>query len=77
MIGPVSTPSSTQCTVVPVTATPAASASLTACAPGKFGNSAGWILIVGNLLTKSAGRMRMKPALTTRSGLYAPTRSII
>ena len=39
-IGPVSTPSSTQCTVTPVVRTPAASASRIACAPGKAGSSA-------------------------------------
>ena len=42
--GPVSTPSSTRWTVAPVSATPAASASSTACAPGKSGSSDGWTL---------------------------------
>ena len=46
MTGPVSTPSSTQCTVTPVVSTPAASASRIACAPGKAGSSAGWVLTI-------------------------------
>ena len=43
-IGPVSTPSSTRCSVQPVTVTPCASASRTACAPGNAGSSAGCVL---------------------------------
>ena len=42
--GPVSTPASTTCTVQPVSAAPAASASRTAWAPGNAGSSAGWVL---------------------------------
>ena len=41
--GPVSMPASTRWTVQPVTRTPYASASRTACAPGKAGSSAGWV----------------------------------
>ena len=70
MIGPVSTPASTQWTVVPVTVTPAAKASRTAWAPGNSGRSAGWLLIVGNVLTNSADKIRMNPALMTKSGWY-------
>ena len=45
MIGPVSTPASTQWQVHPVTLTPCASASRTPWAPGKLGSRAGWVLI--------------------------------
>ena len=40
--GPVSTPSSTRCTVTPVSRTPAASASSTGVEPGNSGRSEGW-----------------------------------
>ena len=43
-IGPVSVPASTRCTLQPVTLTPYANASGTACAPGNAGNRAGWVL---------------------------------
>jgi hypothetical protein len=49
MTSPVSTPASTQWMVVPVSLAPAASASLTACAPGNEGSSAGWLLMILNL----------------------------
>ena len=39
-------------------------------APGKSGRSAGWLLIVGNVLTNSADKIRMNPALMTKSGWY-------
>ena len=68
--GPVSTPASTRCTVAPVTVTPAASASRTACAPGKAGSSAGWVLISRppNASSTAGPTIFMKPAETTRSG---------
>ncbi len=68
MIGPVSTPSSTQCTVTPVDLAPAASASRTACPPGKAGSSAGWVLTILNRRTTDGARIFMKPASTTMSG---------
>ena len=43
-IGPPSSVASTRWTVTPVTATPAASASRTACSPGNAGSSDGWTL---------------------------------
>src|SRR5581483_6758168 len=44
--GPVSTPSSTRCTVTPVVSTPAATASSIARRPGKSGRSDGWTLTI-------------------------------
>ena len=75
--GPVSTPSSTRCTVTPESFTPYASASATACAPGNAGSSAGWVLTTrcGKRPRKPGPRMRMKPASTTRSGSCAATAS--
>ena len=77
MIAPVSTPASTQWMVVPVFVAPAASASRTAWAPGKSGNKAGWLFTILNLDTQSAERIRIKPALTTRSGCKSVSAEII
>ena len=44
--GPLSSPSSTRCTVTPVVSTPAARASSIARAPGKSGSSEGWTLTI-------------------------------
>src|SRR5665647_1396231 len=75
MIGPVSTPASTTCTVHPVTFTPWARASRTAWAPGNAGSRAGWVLITRppNRSRKPGPRMRMKPALTTSAGSNTAT----
>src|SRR5665647_1972830 len=77
MMRPVSMPASTTKTVQPVTLTPYASVSRTACAPENAGSSAGWVL-----MKRSPKRARnaaptsfMKPAETTRSGWYESTRS--
>src|SRR5665647_1238985 len=77
MMRPVSMPASTTKTVQPVTLTPYASVSRTACAPGNAGSSAGCVL-----MKRSPKRARnaaptsfMKPAETTRSGWYESTRS--
>ena len=43
-MGPVSTPSSTKCTVAPDTRTPCSSAWRCGCRPGKAGRSEGWML---------------------------------
>ena len=53
-IGPPSSVASTRWTVTPVTATPCARASRTACAPGNAGSSDGWVL-------------RMRPANAPRT----------
>jgi hypothetical protein len=42
--GPVSTPSSTKCTVTPLVSTPASSACPIASSPAKAGTRAGWTL---------------------------------
>ena len=73
--GPVSTPSSTQCTVTPVVGTAAASASRIACAPGKSGSSAGCVLTIRNRCTTDGAKTRMKPAQTTRSGRWSAERT--
>ena len=56
-------------TVQPVTLTPAASASRTACAPGKAGSSDGWVLRIrsGNASNAAWPRTVMNPAMATRS----------
>src|SRR5690606_15334404 len=78
MIGPVSTPVSTKCTVDPVTLPPIASASATACMPGNAGSNAGCVLITrfGKVSRNAGPSSFMNPAETTRSGSYAATASL-
>ena len=69
-IGPPSSVSSTMWTVTPVTRAPPASASRTACAPGKAGSRLGWTFRIraGKCVQRRAApSTRMKPARTTRS----------
>src|SRR5689334_3837850 len=67
MMGPVSVPVSTKCTVQPATFTPYSSAWRCAWTPGNAGKSAGWMLMTrhGNASRNPAVRTRMKPASTT------------
>src|SRR5919109_170432 len=78
-IGPESTPSSTRWTVAPDSATPAASCSSTARAPGKAGSSEGWTFTIrsGNRSRKDRVRRCMYPARTTSSTPLAPSHSAI
>src|SRR3989454_2866942 len=66
--GPVSTPSSTTCTVAPASLTPYSSAWRWAASPGNAGSSEGWTLRIrpAYARTKPAVRIRMKPARHTR-----------
>jgi hypothetical protein len=71
--GPPSSESSTKWTVTPVTFTPAARASRTACPPGNDGSSAGWRFRIrfGNAASVAGPTIRMYPARTTSSGAIA------
>src|SRR5512139_180541 len=68
-IGPESSPSSTRCTVAPLTFTPWSQARRWASSPGNAGRRAGWTLRIrpGKARTKTGERRRMKPARHTRS----------
>src|SRR5439155_16648378 len=56
--GPLSTPSSTRCSVATACSTPAASCSSTACPPGKAGSRDGWTL------TTASGKRSRKPGVS-------------
>ena len=63
MIGPVSVPPSTKCTVQPENLTPWSSACLCGCRPGKAGSRAGWMLMTrsGNARRNSGGQDAHEP----------------
>ncbi len=77
-IGPASISNVATWTVVPVSVTPAARASSTACHPGKAGSSAGWVLRIRPGKASCTGRSSTvpNPAMTTTSTCAADNTAV-